>query len=132
MDVKTINLNTFPDDRGFLTVGELGKDFDFPIKRFYYIYGVPGQVRRGFHAHKELRQLMICLHGSCMIDFDDGSEKITIKLDSPKTAIYVGPGIWREMYDFKDDAVLLVQTSEKYNENDYIRDYNCFLKAARD
>ena len=132
MNIRTMELKTISDDRGSLSIGELDVDFTFPIKRFYYIYGVPQNMRRGFHAHKALHQVMICLHGSCMIDFDDGKEKMTVKLDNPKKAIYVGPRIWREMYNFEDNAVLFVQASEKYNESDYIRDYNIFLETVRD
>ena len=85
-------------------------------------------VRRGFHAHKALEQVLICIHGSCKIHLDDGKEKQEISLDVPYEGIYLKGAIWREMYNFSEDAVLMVLASEPYDESDYIRDYEEFLR----
>lgn len=116
------------NDTGALTVIEAQKDVPFEIKRVYYIYNVEQDARRGFHAHKKLEQYLICVNGSCKVDIDDGSEKSTVCLDNPNEGIYVGPKMWHEMYDFTDEAVLLVLASDYYDEADYIRNYGDFLQ----
>ena len=85
-------------------------------------------VVRGHHAHKTLQQILVCIHGSCKIRLDNGSEKKTVHLERPYEGLYVGPGMWREMFDFSPDAVLMVLASEIYDEVDYIRDYDDFLR----
>ncbi len=133
MDAKIVMMRSFPDKRGTLSVGELGKEMPFPVKRIYYIYGVPSKdIRRGYHSHKALRQLCLCTSGSCTMMLDDGKERCDFVLDSPDKALYIGPGIWREMYDFSEDAVLMVLASEEYSEDDYIRDYDEFIESKRD
>ncbi len=114
------------DERGNLVAIEKN-DIPFEIKRVYYMFDTKRDVRRGFHAHKELEQLLICVHGSCKIHLDDGKEKQEILLDVPHEGIYLKGTIWREMYDFSEDAVLMVLASEPYDESDYIRDYEAFL-----
>jgi len=114
----------------FLEVGE-NRDVPFSIQRVYYIYGVKRGERRGFHAHKKLQQYLICIHGSCSILLDDGSEHENILLDNPNEGLHIGPNTWREMYNFSEDAVLLVLASELYDEEDYIRNYDDFLKYIR-
>lgn len=116
---------------GALTFIEGGRDVPFEVKRVYYIYdALPGE-RRGFHAHKSLEQYLICIHGSCKVLLDDGTEKKTIELSDPSEGLYVGHGVWREMYDFFDEAVLLVLASDYYTEDDYIRNYQMFLDYVR-
>ncbi len=133
MDAEMVEMRSFEDARGILSVGELGKEMPFPVRRIYYIYGVPSKdIRRGYHSHKALRQLCLCVSGSCTMMLDDGKEKKDFVLDKPDKALYIGPGIWREMYDFTEDAVLMVLASEEYDETDYIRDYDEFLKTKRD
>ena len=85
-------------------------------------------VRRGFHAHKSLEQILICIHGTCKILLDNGSEKVEVLLDKPYEGLYISNDIWREMFDFSPDAVLMVLASEYYDEADYIRNYDEFLK----
>lgn len=97
----------------------------------YYIYDTLEGVRRGFHAHKQLKQLMICVHGSCKILLDNGTEKEIVVLDKPYEGIFIESNMWREMYDFSPDAVLLVLASEVYDESDYIRDYDKFLEYVK-
>ena len=115
------------DDRGQLVALEEFKDIPFEIKRVYYMYDTGKGVRRGFHAHKSLEQILICIHGSCKILLDNGTEKKVIPLEKPYEGLYIANNMWREMFDFSPDAVLLVLASDYYNENDYIRDYNQFL-----
>lgn len=122
---------TFPihgDDRGQLVAIEEMKDIPFRIKRVYYMYDTGTLVSRGHHAHKCLEQILICVHGSCKILLDDGNDKETLVLDKPYEGLYIANDIWREMFDFSEDAVLLVLASQYYDENDYIRDYEKFLE----
>lgn len=116
------------DERGQLVALEEIKDIPFEIKRVYYMYETKSGVRRGYHAHKKLEQILICIHGSCKILLDNGSEKKVVPLEKPYEGLYVGNSVWREMYDFSNDAVLMVLASEYYDESDYIRDYDEFLK----
>lgn len=88
-------------------------------------------VVRGKHAHKELHQVLFCVAGACTIHLDDGKEKIDVRLDKPSRGLLIGPGMWREMYDFTPGAVLMVLASEYYDESDYIRDYDAFLQSVR-
>lgn len=119
------------DDRGQLVALEELKDIPFKIKRVYYMYDTKQGVIRGYHAHKSLEQILICIHGSCKIKLDNGIENKIIPLERPYEGLYVSNNMWREMYDFSQDAVLMVLASEYYDENDYIRDYDEFLKSVR-
>ena len=116
------------DERGQLVALEAGHDVPFEIKRVYYMYDTGEGVIRGCHAHKKLDQVLICLKGSCKIMLDNGMEKETVSLEKPYEGLYITGNIWREMYDFTPDAVLIVLASEPYNEDDYIRDYDAFLR----
>lgn len=120
------------DDRGQLVALEEFKDIPFEIKRVYYMYDTKEGVRRGFHAHKSLEQILICIHGSCKILLDNGTEKKIIPLESPYEGLYVSNNMWREMFDFSPDAVLMVLASDYYKEEDYIRDYDQFLKYVEE
>ena len=100
----------------------------FKIKRVYYMYDTAKGVTRGRHAHKSLEQILICIYGSCKILLDNGYEKKIVPLEKPYEGLYVENNMWREMFDFSKDAVLMVLASELYDENDYIRDYDEFLK----
>ncbi len=116
------------DDRGQLVALEEMKEVPFDIKRVYYMYDTTEGVTRGRHAHKALEQILICVHGSCKILLDNGEEKVVVPLDKPNEGLYVSNVMWREMFDFSEDAVLMVLASELYDEEDYIRDYDEFLK----
>ena len=131
MNYKMIDFQKHGDARGMLVVAEEGKEIPFEVKRIYYMYDTGEMVRRGYHAHFELEQILICVHGSCKIYLDDGQDTAEIVLDTPNVGLYISKNIWREMYDFSKDAVLLVLASELYDENDYIRDYNEFSKIYR-
>lgn len=119
------------DSRGQLVALEEGKDIPFSIKRVYYMYDTKNGVHRGFHAHKSLEQILICIHGSCKILLDNGYEKKVIPLEKPYEGLYIANYMWREMYDFSEDAVLMVLASDFYKEEDYIRDYEEFQKFIR-
>lgn len=120
------------DDRGQLVALEEFKDIPFEIKRVYYMYDTKEGVRRGFHAHKSLEQILICIHGSCKILLDNGTEKKIVPLESPYEGLYVSNSMWREMFDFSPDAVLMVLASDYYKEEDYIRNYDEFLKYVKE
>lgn len=115
------------DERGQLVALEEDKDIPFAIKRVYYMYDTVEGVIRGKHAHKSLEQILVCIHGSCKILLDDGTEKKVVPLEKPYEGLYVPNNMWREMYDFSEDAVLMVLASELYDEKDYIRDYDEFI-----
>lgn len=128
MKVNKIIFDIKGDERGSLVALEAMKNIPFEIKRVYYISDTRKDVIRGFHAHKKLEQVLICVNGSCKIGLDDGKEKEEVLLDKSNVGLYLESGIWRTMYDFSDGAVLLVLASELYDELDYIRNYDHFLK----
>ena len=119
------------DERGQLVALEQYKDIPFEIKRVYYMYDTGKGVRRGFHAHKSLEQILICIHGSCKILLDNGKEKKIVSLEKPYEGLYISNDMWREMYDFSPDAVLMVLASDYYKEEDYIRNYDDFLEFLK-
>lgn len=127
MDVKLYRFLPHGDDRGQLIAIEEQKDLPFDIKRVYYIYDTLPGVRRGFHAHRNLEQILVCVSGSCKIHLDDGHDTAEVTLDEPTTGLYISNDTWREMYDFVPGTVLLVLASEYYDESDYLRDYNDFM-----
>ena len=116
------------DKRGQLVALEEHKDITFKIKSVYYMYDTGKGVTRGQHAHKSLEQILICIHGSCKLMLDNGKEKKIVSLEKPYEGLYISNNIWREMYDFSSDAVLMVLASDVYKEEDYIRNYDEFLK----
>ncbi len=120
------------DERGQLIALEENKDIPFEIKRVYYMYDTGEGVVRGHHAHKSLEQILICIHGTCKILLDNGTEKKIVPLENPYEGLYISNDIWREMYDFSPDAVLLVLASDYYKEEDYIRDYEEFLNSVKE
>ena len=128
MEIIKYSFPVHGDDRGQLVAIEEMKNIPFKIKRVYYMYDTGMSVSRGHHAHKCLKQILICVHGSCKILLDDGNDKETVVLDKPYEGLYIANDIWREMFDFSEDAVLLVLASQYYDENDYIRDYEKFLE----
>lgn len=128
MEVKMYTFEPHGDARGQLVAIEANKDIPFEVKRVYYMYDTTPGVARGHHAHKALEQILICVHGSCKILLDNGKEKETVVLDEPNKGLYISSDMWRVMYDFSPDAVLMVMASTYYEESDYIRDYDEFLK----
>lgn len=130
--MKELTFQPHGDSQGTLVAIEECKDIPFQIKRVYYMYGVKDNIIRGRHAHKSLKQVLICVHGSCKIRLDNGKERKTIVLDKPNKGLYIEHNIWREMFDFSSNTVLLVLASDPYSESDYIRDYNEFLEYVTD
>lgn len=128
--VKLIDLPSLGDERGSLVAIESLSNVPFEIKRVYYIFGTEKGVSRGFHAHKNLQQLAVCVSGRCQFLLDDGEIKESVWLNSPKQGLIIGNNVWREMHDFSEDCVLLVLASEHYDESDYIRDYSLFIKQV--
>ena len=120
------------DDRGMLVALEEYYDIPFEIKRIYYMYDTKEDVHRGFHAHKSLEQILICIHGSCKVRLDNGTEQKIVLLEKPYEGLYIANDMWREMYDFSPDAVLMVLASDYYREEDYIRNYDDFLNFIRE
>jgi dTDP-4-dehydrorhamnose 3,5-epimerase-like enzyme len=131
MDVKFIQLQKHGDERGSLIALEDQKNVPFTIRRVYYLFGTKEGVRRGFHAHKNLTQLIIAVRGSCRFLLDDGTEQITLTLDNPAQGLIVSPMMWREMYDFSEDCVLMVLADSHYDETDYVRSYEDFSQNAK-
>lgn len=131
MNYVIIQFQQHGDERGQLVALENGKEIPFETKRVYYMYDTLPGVRRGFHAHKTLKQILICTSGSCKIHLDNGSETAEVTLNKPYEGLLIESNIWREMYDFSPDAVLMVLASQMYDESDYIRNYDDFLKYVR-
>lgn len=121
----------FRDSRGLLSVAETGDQIPFEVKRIFLVSGVPGVDIRGEHAHLTLRQVLICVHGSCEVIADDGENRQSFLLDDPSLGVLLPPLVWGVQHRFTPDAVLLVLASEKYNPADYIRDYGEFLKRLK-
>ncbi len=128
--VKLIDVPSFGDERGGLVAIESNQSIPFEIKRLYCIFNTALDKPRGFHAHLDLKQVAICLKGSCRFILDDGIKKEEVILDSPLQGLVIESLTWREMHDFSEDCVLLVLASEHFDENDYIRDYQKFLRVV--
>lgn len=119
------------DRKGNLTVVQNGETLPFDVKRVYYIYDIPGGESRGAHAHKDLHQLIVAASGSFRVTLDDGNVKRSFTLNRPFQGLYVRPGLWRDLDDFSSGAVCMVLASEVYQQEDYIRDYEEFIKFRK-
>lgn len=129
MNYKLININTVStEDSGSLSFFEGSRTIPFEIKRVYYITNVPKGKERGFHAHKNLKQLLFCPYGEIIIKLDDGKEKQEILLNDPSIGIFIEEPLWREMYWMIDSSVLCVAASDYYDPSDYLREYSQFLE----
>ncbi len=131
-DSRIIELPKINDHRGNLTFIESQRHIPFEIKRTYYLYDVPGGASRAAHGHKALHQLMIAMSGSFDVTLDDGYEKRLFHLNRSYYGLYIPPMMWRDLDNFSSGAVCMVLASDFYDENDYFRDYDDFLKAARE
>ncbi|KAA6340140.1 TDP-4-oxo-6-deoxy-alpha-D-glucose-3 4-oxoisomerase [termite gut metagenome] len=127
-DCSIIELNKHHHEKGNISVVENNFTIPFDVKRSYYLYDIPGGESRGGHAHKELSQLIIAVSGSFNVILDDGNIKRTFTLNRPYQGLLVVPGIWRELDDFSSGSVCLVLASHGYDEGDYIRKYNDFIR----
>ena len=128
MDNKIIELPKITDPRGNLTVAEANKNVPFDIKRTYWVYDVPGGECRGGHAHKQCLEFIVAVSGSFTVTLDNGKEKQTYLLNHPWQGLLVDTGVWRTLDDFSSGAVCMVLASEKFEEEDYIREYDDYLK----
>jgi dTDP-4-dehydrorhamnose 3,5-epimerase-like enzyme len=130
METCLIRFEEIKSNLGSLVAIQDPDEIPFAIQRVYYIYGVKSaEYRRGFHAHKDLEQVLICISGSVKILVKTPDEEKTFHLDDPSIGLFIGKMLWREMFEFSSDAVLLVLASRKYDEKDYYRDYQVFEKA---
>lgn len=128
MEINIIQLQAHGDDRGSLVALEETKNIPFAIKRVYYMFDTKKDVTRGFHAHRNLKQVAIALKGSCRFILDNGTERVNVLLDRPDQGLLIDSVIWREITEFSEDCVLIVLADHHYDESDYIRDYDTFLK----
>ncbi len=128
--VEWVDFPPLGDERGSLVALEGQKTVPFAIRRVYYLFGTKEGVSRGFHAHRNLLQVAVCVTGSCRMVLDDGRSREEAMLDSPTRGLFIRNMVWREMHDFTPDCVLLVLASEHYDEADYIRNYDLFLEAV--
>jgi len=129
--INWINFPSIGDSRGVLVAIEANKNVPFDIKRVYYIYATRQGISRGFHAHKTLRQVAICVAGHCTMLLDNGTDRESVKLDTPEKGILIENMIWHEMHNFNPNCVLLVMASDHYDEGDYIRSYEEFKKINK-
>lgn len=129
---KVLEFKEYGDERGNLVVAE-GSGFDVPfdIRRVFYMYSSDPDIKRGNHANKYTKFVLINVKGSSKVLVDDGFKKEVIVLDRPRMGLYMEPMVWKEMYDFSPDSVLLVLASEHYIDSEYIRDYDAFLEAVK-
>jgi dTDP-4-dehydrorhamnose 3,5-epimerase-like enzyme len=126
--VQLVPIPRHGDARGQLSVVELGGALPFIVRRVYWIHGTKPGVSRGFHAHKKLRQLCVCIAGSACVSLFDGRNEESVVLDSPAQSLLIGPGLWHEMHDFSPECVLMVFADAEYEEADYIRDREHFIR----
>ena len=118
-------------DTGFLVPLEFNANIPFKIKRIFYSYGVPNESNRGAHAYYNTEQVLICVSGNLKIKCSDKNNEAVYELNKPDEALYIAPHVWRTAFEHSPDAVLVVLSSLEYNEEDYIRDYDKFLKLIR-
>jgi hypothetical protein len=130
-DCSLLELDKHQHETGNISIVENGNEVPFDINRVYYLYDIPGGEDRGAHAHKDLRQLVIAASGSFDIILDDGKVKRSVTLNRPYIGLLIVPGIWRELINFSSGAICMVLASHKYNEADYIRDYDEFKNLKK-
>ena len=130
MNYKLINMQIFGDERGKLVSLEGCKNIPFDIKRVYYIFDTLPNQNRGMHAHKNKEQIIIAMDGACQFILDDGKNKESVWLNRPDVGLYIGKNMWREMRHFSYGCKLMVLASDYYDEKEYIRDYDEFLKEV--
>ena len=128
MNYKLMDLKVHGDNRGKLIALENNKDIDFEIKRVYWIYDTLPNEERGHHSHQNMEQIIVALDGACEFELDDGKKKETVLLNRPDRGLYIGKNIWRVMKNFSYGCKLMVLASDYYDESEYIRDYNEFLR----
>jgi dTDP-4-dehydrorhamnose 3,5-epimerase-like enzyme len=131
VDIEPIHLRIHGDSRGSLVALEQERNVPFEIRRVYYLFGTREDVHRGQHAHRRLNQLAVAVRGSVTVLLDDGGGATEVRLDDPAQGLLMGPMVWRDLYDFSDDCVVMVLADQYYDPADYIADYTQFLREAR-
>ncbi len=131
-DCSVIDLGNISFEEGNITIVENMSSFPFDVKRVFYLYDIAGGENRGAHSHKECHQFLIAASGSFEVALDDGKFKRQVFLNRPNIGLHIPPGIWASEINFSSGAICLVLASHVYNENDYIRDYQEFLKIRND
>jgi hypothetical protein len=126
-DCHVVHFPRIQNPAGNITPVENNKNIPFVVKRVYYLYDIPGGESRGAHGHKELESVIIALSGSFDVTIDDGKNKKTVQLNRPYMGLNIKPGMWRDLSNFSSGSICLVLASHKYDELDYIRNYNEFL-----
>lgn len=129
---RFIDFRAIGDHRGWLAPLEEAKEIPFAVRRVYVIWATAEGVSRGFHAHRDLEQVVVCVAGSCRFDVDDGRARRSFVMDSPTRGLYLGSMVWREMHDFSPDCVLVVLASRLYDPDDYVRDYAEFQRLTKE
>ena len=132
MNYKLIDMKVFGDERGKLISLESNRSVPFEIKRVYWIYDTLPNEERGFHAHKNMEQIIVAMDGACEFVLDDGKSRESVWLNRPDLGLYIGKNMWREMRNFSYGCKLMVLASEYYDEKEYIRNYDEFLKEIAD
>ena len=132
MNIQWVDIKTVSNVSGNLSIIESGIDLPFEIRRIYYIWNTHNGLPRGSHAHKELRQAFIAVHGSCELVFNDTIEEQRFLLNDASQCLVVAPGYWRDIEKFSEDCVLMVLASEHYDEKDYIRNYDEYIAYVRE
>ena len=133
-NVKGVSLKSLKfvsDLRGDLSVTDIEKEVPFKVKRIFWVYNVPSERVRGAHVHRELHEFLICVKGSVSVVADDGESREEFTLNDPSTGLHLPPRVWRSLYKYSSDAVLLVLASHEYDPDDYIRDYEEFLVSLK-
>lgn len=129
---KILEFGEFGDERGNLVVAEGGgRDIPFEIKRVFYLYGSDATIVRGQHANRRTEFVLINVSGTSRVKVDNGFEQDIIELNKPRMGLYIPTMMWKDMYDFSADSVLLCLASEHYDDAEYIRDYDAFLREVR-
>lgn len=128
--VRLYHLPLIKDMRGNLSVGEVEKGLPFVPKRYFLVFDVPSRQVRGEHAHRSLQQFLICTKGSCSVQVDDGQNRSEVQLNSPALGLYIPPMVWAAQYNYSSDAVMMVLASDVYKSEDYLRDYEEYLKEV--
>lgn len=131
-DCKLIQVEQIGDRRGHITVIENNREVPFEVKRVFYLYDIPGGESRGAHAHKECHQILIAASGGYQVEVNDGLKTKLISLNRPNQALHVPPGIWASEINFTSGAICLVLASHVYDESDYIRSYDKYLRYRND
>lgn len=132
MDYKLLEMKVMGDERGKLVSLESERNIPFELKRVYYIFDTLPNQERGKHAHKNMEQIIVAMDGACEFVLDDGKNRETVWLNRPDIGLYIGKNMWREMRNFSYGCKLMVLASDYYDEKEYIRDYDKFLKSIQD